>query len=408
MILQTQQAQADAPPVLDLDPYAVDTITDPYAFQAALRDAGPVAYIPRYGIYAVGRHAECEQVLTDYSRFTARGGIGIQDIRKPGEFRVPNRMLENDPPDHTAIRGVVMKSLSPIVIRRWKAHFEVAATRLAASIVERGTVDGIEDVAEAFVLEVFPEAVGIDLPRTEIRAIGEMRFNQSGPQNDLYDRAMKKAQPYLEWFEQSVTREAAKAGSIAESLFLSEERGEFPEPGLASNMVRSLIGGGTDSTIAGIGHTLHYLARNPEQFALLRDDPNLARLAFEEGIRMEPSFAVSFRTTTGPEPVELSGVRLEPDTKIGVFFGAANRDPRKFDNADGFDISRNSAGVHLALGAGAHTCIGQMIARIEAEAILKALAQVTDRIELAGPARYHPINQMRVLGELPLHFTPRR
>lgn len=408
MIPQTQKAEAGSPPVLDLDPYSVETITEPYAFQAALRDAGPVAYIPKYDIYAVGRHNECEQVLTDYARFTAKGGIGIQDIRKPGDFRVPNRMLENDPPDHTAIRGVVMKSLSPIVIRRWKAHFEIAAARLAESIIERGTVDGIEDIAEAFVLEVFPEAVGIDLPRTEIRAIGEMRFNQSGPQNELYHRAMENAQPYMAWFEHSVTREAAKPGSIAESLFLSEERGEFPEPGLASNMVRSLIGGGTDSTIAGIGHTLHYLARNPDQFALLREDPNLARLAFEEGIRLEPSFAVSFRTTTGPDPVELSGVQLEPDTKIGVFFGAANRDPRKFENADRFDIHRNSAGTHLALGAGAHTCIGQMIARIEAEAILKALAQVTERIELAGTPRYQPINQMRVLGELPLHLTPRR
>lgn len=393
----------DQVPVLDIDPYSVPVLTSPYAFFDALREAGPVARIRPHGVYAVGRHAEAVQVLTDFARFTAKGGIGIQDIRKPGDFRVPNRMLENDPPDHTAIRGVVTKYLSPIVIRRWKEHFESVAGPMAEAIVERGTVDGVEDVAEAFVLKVFPEAVGIDLPRAEILAIGEMRFNQSGPKNELYLRAMERAQPYLEWFENSVRRDAVKPGSIADSLFDAEDRGEFPEPGLASNMVRSLIGGGSDSTIAGIGHTLHFLATNPDQFALLKADPNRARLAFEEAIRLEPSFLVTYRTTTGP--VELSGVTLAPDTKIGVYMGAANRDPRQFQDPDRFDILRNAAGIHVGFGAGAHTCIGQMIARIEAEAILKALARIADRIELAGTPRFRPINQMRMLDHLPLRFT---
>lgn len=390
-------------PVLDIDPYSVPVLTEPYEFQEMLREAGPVAMIRPHGVYAVGRYEECATVLNDYQRFTAKGGIGIQDIRKPGEFRVPNRMLENDPPGHTEIRAVMTRYLSPIVIRRWREHFEKEAAPMAEAILERGTVEGVEEIAEAFVLKVFPEAVGIDLPRREILAIGEMRFNQSGPQNELYRRAMERAQPYLEWFENSVRREAVKPGSIADSLFGAEDRGEFPEPGLASNMVRSLIGGGSDSTIAGIGHTLHKLAENPDQFAILKADPNKARLAFEEAIRLEPSFHVTYRTTTGP--VELSGVRLDPDTKVGVYMGAANRDPRKFENPDRFLIDRNSAGIHVGFGSGAHGCIGQMIARIEAEAILKALVKITDKLELAGTPRYRAINQMRMLEHLPLKFT---
>src|SRR5690606_28472665 len=138
------------------------------------------------------------------------------------------------------------------VIRRWREHFETEAEALAARLVEKGSFDGVADAAEAFVLKVFPEAIGVDLPRENVLAIGEMRFNQSGPLNDLHRRAMAKAQPYLEWFENSTKRESVRPGSIAGMLFDAEDRGEFAE-GIASNMVRSFVGGGTDSTITGIG-----------------------------------------------------------------------------------------------------------------------------------------------------------
>ncbi|MCV0394905.1 MAG: cytochrome P450 [Rhizobiaceae bacterium] len=389
-------------PFLDIDPYALDVLNDPYPFHEALREKGPVARIAPHGVYAVGRHDESAIVLGDHNRFTAAGGIGIQDIRKPGEFRIPNRLLENDPPSHTAIRGTLTKILSPIVIRRWREHFEKEAVALARQLVERGTFDGVADVAETYVLKVFPEAVGIELPRDNVLAISEMRFNQSGPQNELYHRAMAKAQPYLDWFENSTRRDSVRRGSLAEMLFEAEDRGEFDE-GIASNMVRTFVGGGTDSTITGIGHALHLLARNPEQWALLKADPARVKTAFEEAIRLETPFQVTYRTTRDRE-VELSGVRLDPDTKIGVFLGAANRDPRKWSDPSRFDVTRDTTGVHLGFGVGAHNCIGQMIARLEAEAILKAIVTVADTLELDGEPRLRPINQMRQLDYLPLRI----
>jgi 4-methoxybenzoate monooxygenase (O-demethylating) len=398
--IETSQAEA---PLLDVDPYAVDVLRDPYTFHHALREAGPVVRIAPHDVYAVGRHEEAAQVLTDHERFTAAGGIGIQDIRKPGEFRIPNRLLENDPPNHTSIRVNLTKILSPIVIRRWRDHFEREATALAQELVERGTFDGVEDVAEAYVLRVFPDAIGVDLPREKVLAISEMRFNQSGPQNDLYHRAMAKAQPYLEWYENSTKRESVRAGSIAELLFEAEDRGEFDE-GIASNMVRTFVGGGTDSTITGIGHTLNLLAQNPDQWAVLKADPSKVKTAFEEALRLETPFQVTYRTTSGVG-VELSGVTLDPDTKIGVWLGSANRDPRKWQDPDRFDVTRDTTGVHLGFGVGAHNCIGQMLARLESEAILKAIVMAADRLEPNGDAAIRPINQMRQLDHLPLRLT---
>lgn len=390
-------------PVLDIDPYSIPNISEPDNLYQKMREAGPIAMIKPHGVYAVGRHAEAAQVLSDHTRFTAKGGIGIQDIRKPGDFRIPNRLLENDPPDHTKIRAALTKYLSPIVIRRWREHFEAEASIMAEELAAKGEFDGVEDLAEAFILKVFPESVGINLPRTEILAIGEMRFNQSGPQNELYHKAMARAQPYLEWFENSVQRKSVRPGSIAEMLFEAEDRGEFDE-GIASNMVRSFVGGGTDSTIAAIGHTLNLLAQNPDQFDIVKANPARVKGAFEEAVRMEPAFRVTYRTTVA-EGAELSGVKLAPDTKVGVWLGAANRDPLKWANPDKYDVTREVAGLHLGFGTGAHNCIGQMIARLESEAIISAFVRLVKRLEPAGEARYRPINQMRVLDSLPLRVT---
>ena len=404
--MNTTAATADLrdAPVLDVDPYAIDVLRNPYPFHEALREAGPVAFIKPHGVYAVGRHAEAKIVLADYARFSNAAGIGIQDIRKPGDFRIPSRLLEVDPPDHTRVRAVVMRVLSPLVIRRWKEGFEHKAAALVEQLIERREFDGVEDCAEAYILAAFPAAVGVRLPRTETLAIGEMRFNQSGPKNELYVRAMEKAQPYIEWFEQSVQRESVLPDSIAELLFKAEDAGELDE-GVASNIVRSFVGGGTDSTIAGVGFTLNQLARNPDQWERVRSDPAKVKAAFEEGIRMDAPFQVTYRTTTGP--TELSGVRLDADTKIGVFLGAANRDPRNWTEPDRFNVDRPQlAGNHVAMGTGVHACIGQMIARLESESLIGALARRVKTISPAGEATYRPVNQMRMLDKLPLRVEP--
>jgi cytochrome P450 len=403
MITISDLAALSEAPVLDVDPYSIEVLRDPYAFHESLREAGPIVFIRPHGVYAVGRHAEAKIVLADHTRFTNAGGIGIQDIRQPGDFRIPSRLLESDPPSHTKIRTVVTRLLSPVVIRKWKEDFQRRADTLVDELLERREFDGVQDCVERFVLEAFPGAVGVRLPRTETLAIGEMRFNQSGPKNALFERALKNAQPYLEWFEESVSRQGVLPDSIAEMLFKAEDEGQLDE-GVASNVVRSFVGGGTDSTIAGIGLTLHQLAKNPQQWQFVRDEPSKVKAAFEEGIRHESPFQVTYRTTCSGG-IELSGVRLDGDTKVGVFLGAANRDPRQFQSADKFDINRPQlAANHVSLGTGIHACIGQMIARGESEALLGALARRVSRLELLAPASYRPMNQMRTLDKLPLRI----
>lgn len=396
-------AEIAKPPVVDLDPYAADVLESPYRFHEDLREAAPVVWLEKYGVYALGRHDEARIVLSDYARFTAMGGIGIQDIREPGDFRIPSRLLENDPPNHTEIRKVVQKVLSPLVVKQWREAAESIAAQVVAEALEKEVVDGVEDLVEAFVLRAFPEVVGVTLPRTETLAIGEMRFNQSGPRNELTERALEAAQPYLAWFDQSCSRQGVRPGSISETLFEIEEAGGLPE-GVASNIVRSFVGGGTDSTISGISTAVRHLAADPEQWQILQNNPSKAKIALDEAVRVECPFHVTYRTTTGP--VELGGLELTGNSKIGVFLGAANRDPRRWEEPGKFDLMRAVAGSHNGFGTGDHNCIGQMLARLEAEALLTALARGAAKIELAADYSYRPMNQMRTLKSLPLRLTP--
>lgn len=390
------------PPVLDVDPFSDENIENPYRFHEALRAAGPVAFIPKHGMYAVGRYDAVKTVMGDFGRFTSTGGIGLSDIRKPGAWRTPSPITEIDPPKHTQVRGALTKILSPIVIRQWREVFAAEAETVAERAVETGDIEAVHDLVEAFVLKVFPDVLGVDMPRDNFLDIGEMNFNQIGPNNHLVQKSLDKVAPMLPQFQNAFTKAAALPGGFAEKIFAAEEKGEF-EQGTGGPHVRSFLRAGVDTTIAGIGHTLHLLATNPAEWNKLKADPSKVRGAFDEAIRLQSPSQVMFRTTVGE--VELEGYRLNGDVKVGAFLGAANRDERKFADPERYDVDRQTAGIHMALGTGHHICIGQMIARLEAECIVGAVLRRVARLELIGEPKYKLINTLRTLEVLPLRLV---
>ncbi len=391
------------PPVLDIDPFSDENLLNPYLYFDQMREMSPVVYIPAYNMYAVGRWEEVGQIASDHIRFTTTGGIGLTDIRKPGAWRPPSPITEIDPPDHTGVRAALQKILSPIVVRQWREQFEKHANIVAERVLDQRDVDGVKDITEAFVLGVFPKVLGINIPPERLIITGELNFNQMGPNNARLQKALKRAEPILEWYAEQLKRESMLPGGFGLKIFEAEDRGEFA-PGKAALHLRSFFRAGVDTTIAGIGHALYHLTANPDEYALLNADPTRARNAFEEGIRIESPAQVLFRTTTGE--VELSGYKLKADTKVGYWPGAANRDPRKWTDPERYDIARDVAGVHRAFGAGAHVCIGQMIARLEGECILGALARRVKSIEFNGKPIFRLVNTLRTLDSLPLRIRP--
>jgi len=194
--------------------------------RAALRDAGPVVRLSRYGVLAVARYDEVQAVLADWRAFSSARGVGLSDFAKEKPWRLPSLVLETDPPLHDRTRKVLDGVLSPAALRRLRAGFQDAADALVDALLARGGFDAIPDLAEAYPLTVFPDAVGMPREnRHHLLPYGNMVFNSFGPHNEFFHEATKDAAPVLAWLETQMQRGAFAPGGFG----LYAIRGTEPE-----------------------------------------------------------------------------------------------------------------------------------------------------------------------------------
>jgi cytochrome P450 len=390
-------------PVSSVDPFSHAFLHDPYPHHQALREAGPVVWLEQYGIWTMARHEQVRDALTDYETYCSSAGVGLSDFRKEPPWRPPSIILEADPPLHTRTRAVLTRILSPGAIKVLRETFESEAEILVARLVEQREFDGIADLAEAYPLKVFPNAVGIsDEGRENLLPYGNMVFNSFGPRNDLFNAAMANAGPVRDWIMSKCSRAALKPGGLGMQIFDAVDSGELSEDE-AGMLVRSFLSAGIDTTVYGLGNALYCLARYPAQWQALRENPALIRGAFEEVLRFEAPVQSFFRTTT--RSIDVSGIRLGDGEKVLLLFAAANRDPRRWEKPDTFDVKRRATG-HMTFGTGIHGCVGQAVARLETEAILGALVRRVATIEMTAEPRRRLNNTLRGFDKLPLRVVP--
>lgn len=369
-------------PVLDADPFDESTLADPYPLHELLRETAPVTYLQRYGVWAMARYADVHAALTDPATFCSGRGAGLADFHREKPWRPASLLLEADPPDHTAVRTAMSAVISPRTVRGFRESFRDAAEAIADELVARGGFDAVTDLAERYPLKVFPDAVGLpEQGRENLLPYGALAFNAFGPRNALFEKALAGAAPVQEWIWASCQRAALAPGGLGARIWAAADTGEITHE-QAPMLVRSLLSAGVDTTVYGIANTMQALAANPEQWAALHAKPSLARFAFDEALRYESPVQTFFRTTT--REVDVAGTRIPEGEKVLLFLGAANRDPRRWGpDADRMDITRKAAG-HVAFGMGIHQCVGQPIARLEAELVLTALAERIAHLEPAG------------------------
>ena len=390
-------------PISTVDPFSHAFLRNPYPHHQGLREAGPVVWLEQYGIWAMARHQEVRDALTDWQTYCSSAGVGLSDFRKEPPWRPPSIILEADPPLHTRTRAVLTSILSPAAINILRATFEREAELLVARLVEQREFDGIKELAEAYSLKVFPDAVGISGDgRENLLPYGSMVFNSFGPRNDLFNHAMANAGPVRDWIMSKCSRAALAPGGLGMQIFEAVDSGELTEPE-AGMLVRSFLSAGVDTTVYGLGNALHCFAGHPEQWTILRENPNLIRGAFEEVLRFEAPVQTFFRTTT--RNVDVADVRMGDGEKVLLFLAAANRDPRRWDKPDTFDVRRRATG-HMTFGTGIHGCVGQAVARLESEAIFAALARRVASFELMGVPEQRLNNTLRGLDTLPLRVVP--
>lgn len=381
------------------DPFAPDFLADPYPAYAALRALGPVFRIERYDIWAMARYAEVESALKDWRTFISGEGVGLNGMNPA----LPKPLtLQIDPPDHDKGRRVLGRTLSPGIARKLRETFQKEAETKVSELLDKGTFDAMRDLAEAYPMKVFPDAIGIRPDgREKLLAWSTFVFNSFGPDNEQLTASRPAGLAAQSWIMECCARGALQPDSLGMMIYEAADEGEITEQE-ATHLVRPFLTAGVDTTVNGIGNAVLALATHPDEYRKLRERPALARNAFEEGLRYDSPVQTFFRTTS--RDVEIGGEVIPAHRKVLLFMASANRDPLKWDHPESFDVERSATG-HVGFGAGIHACVGQMIARLEGELILGELARRVKTIELAGEPKRLLNNSLRGLTSMPVRVT---
>lgn len=388
-------------PELDFDPFDAAVLADPFAHHAPLRDAGALVFLPSIGCYAMARFAEVQAALKDWETFLSGRGVGLADFAREEPWRAPSLLLETDPPVHDRTRGLMNRIASLSALRAMQPEWQAKAEAIVDGLVGKGPFDAVPAVAEAFPLAVFPDLIGLrEEGRENLIPYATVAFNAFGPRNALLAEAMDAARDATAWVTASCKRETLREGGWGMQVYEAADRGDCSHDE-AERLVRSFLTAGVDTTVNGIATLVHAFARFPAQWQRLRDEPSLAKKAVEESLRWGGTVQTFFRTAA--RDVEIDGHTIPAGAKVLLFLAAANRDPRKWERPDDFDIGRVASG-HVGFGFGIHQCLGQMVARMEAEAVVAALLPRVAEIREVAPATRRLNNTLHAIGTLPVEL----
>ncbi|GAB2894643.1 cytochrome P450 [Neomicrococcus lactis] len=389
-------------PRLDLDPFSDESLLDPYPIEDEVREAGEVVWLEKYGVWASGRHQRVTEVFGDHEKFISSHGTGFTNTFLTENWRKPSAILEADPPEHSRVRTVMVQALSQKVVKGLKESFQRIADEVVLTALEHSELDAMQDLAVAFPLRALPDAIGLAPEgRKHLLTYANLNFQAMGPRNGRYEEALAGATDAAEYVEWQMRRENLGTEGIAAAIFARVDSGEITESE-GSLLVRAFLSAGLDTTMLGIGNALVALSENPAQWKLFKEDPEkLARKVFEETLRL---FAPSpFIGRTVGVDMEFAGIQLQKEDKFINFVSAANRDPRKWANPEHFDIARDTRG-HVAFGYGIHACVGQMMARMEAETLLSAVGRHVAHLEVAAAPTRKLNNWLRGYEHIPMAF----
>ncbi len=386
-------------PRSDVDLFTDEVLLDPYPHLRALRDAGPVVWLAAHEVHAATRYAEVRALLDDDATFVSGEGVGLNDFINQGGR---GTTLMSDGAEHAGQREIIGRPLTPRALADLRPDAQALADALVDRLVHRATFDAVPDLAEVLPSTWVPDLLGWPADgRQHLLDWGAASFDGLGPLND---RAVAAGDGILGMTAHAQRLAVAELpeGSFAARILAAAERGEI-EPGRCPMMIIDYLAPSLDTTISAIGNALWLFATHPDQWQLLRDEPGRVRKALDEVLRLESP--ISCFTRVAAVDAVVGGVEIPAGSRVLLSFASANRDERRWDDPERFDITRESAG-HVAFGHGEHACVGMGLARLEGAAVLSALVERVATIELAAPPRRKLNNLIRSFASLPLTITP--
>jgi len=405
-----EHAQAAATVPL-FDPLAPEFIRDPYPHYDRLRRTDPVHITP-HGMYLASRHAEASLVLRD-KRFgkdfveRSKRRYGPRIMEEPVFRSMSHWMLQQDPPDHTRLRGLVVKAFTARRVEDMRPRIQEVVDQTIDRVAGRGHMDLIEDFAFRLPVTIICDMLGIPEEYREAFYTGSRdggRILDPVPLTPAEiaqgNAANLMAQMYFQQLFE--LRRKNPGDDLTTQLVQAEENGsKLSNEELTANIIL-LFGAGHETTVNLIGNGLLALHRNPDQLALLKANPALITNAIEEFLRYDSSVQLTGRVAL-EDIDDLGGKKIPKGDTVLCLLGSANRDPAVYpDRPDRLDITRPNVRP-LSFGGGIHFCLGAQLARIEAEvAITTLLRRLPDlRLDDVDNPEWRPTFVLRGLKRLP-------
>ena len=393
------------------NPLAPEFIRNPYPHYERMRTNDPVHLTP-LGMYVASRHAEVSLVMRDkrfgkdYVERTIRR-YGPDIMEEPVFRSMSHWMLQQDPPDHTRLRGLVVKAFTARRVEDMRPRIQQVVDETLDRIIPQGKMDLIEDFAFRLPVTIICDMLGIPEEHREAFYAGSRDGGRLLDPVPLTPEEIRQgnagntmaAMYFQQLFE---LRRKQPGDDLTTQLVQAEEGGsKLSNEELTANIIL-LFGAGHETTVNLIGNGLLALHRNPDQLALLKANPGLITNAIEEFLRYDSSVQLTGRVAL--EDIEdLGGRRIPKGESVLCLLGSANHDPAVYpDRPERLDITRPNV-KPLSFGGGIHFCLGAQLARIEAEiAISTLLRRLPDlRLDDAENPEWRPTFVLRGLKRLP-------
>ena len=384
------------------DPYNVDIDADPYPIYRRLRDEAPLYYNGEHDFWGLSRFADVEAALKDSARLSSAKG-DILEVVKAAPDMPPGVFINEDPPLHTVHRALVSRAFTPKKMKALEEKVRAFCAACLDPLMDGDRFDFVHDLGAEMPMRVIGMLVGIpdaDQPSVRANAQRNLRNRPGEPlpvKKDRYFDGNYFAE-YVEW-----RRKHPSDDLITELLSV-----EFEDvSGTVRNLTQGelliflavIAGAGVETTGRLFGWMGKVLAEHPDQRRELVEDRSLVPNAIEELLRYEPPGPHVARYVA--EDVEYQGQKVPAGSALLLMLASANRDERRFDDPNRFDIHRNT-GQLATFGYGAHFCLGAALARLEGRI---ALDEVLNRwpeweIDWEG-ARRAPTSTVRGWDSMP-------
>lgn len=386
---------------------------DPYPFFARLREEDPVHYSEAHRAWLVTRYDDVARAMGDPRLSSDRVRPLLQAMSAerratagPVMEMIADWMVVTDPPVHSRLRRLATKAFHPRKVVAMEDRIRELVDRYIDDFIASGEQDVVAGFAFPLPATVISELIGApieDAPRFEAwsNELALVAFGAGGEARaDRHARAMRSVEEMFDYFGALIEDKRANPGGDMISDLIAGDGDDGLSDDEMKSMCALMLFAGHETTTTTITSAVKLLIENPDQLALVREEPKLAGRAVEEVLRVEGAIKVLHRWVV--EDLELRGREIRRGDRVLLIPAAANRDPEKFADPDRFDVTR-SPNAHLAFGKGVHACIGAMLARIEMRVAVARIAERLPNLRFADdpPAfEWNPSLASRALTEL--------